>query len=411
MHKIAQKSWSEEIFRAYDIRGLYPTEINEDAVYKIARAFARYLRIGNAEGGILKVVISTDARASSPALKEAFLDGLLDEGAEIIDAGLTTTPMHYFIVNTTEADGGAMITASHNPPGFNGVKLSKKGAVSIGSGAGMEEVKNDAMRGIFQTLALENRGNITKKDFSDDYIKFLVGHFPNLKSYIAKFVAGEKNSGKSFEFDGHRVKFRDENGKAVPGDIITALLTRKYAKPGEKIIYDVPSSNVVKEEVENNGGQAIESRVGHSFIKALMKKENAVFGGELSGHYYFRGFFYSDSGIFAALAILDLLKTAKKTLSELIKPLLRYAKSEEISFVIKDKEKIMDKIASYFPDLSADKAGARVSYLDGIKVEYHDWWVNLRSSNTENLLRLNIEASNPELLEEKKKILSDLMSQ
>src|SRR3990167_4717929 len=153
MHKIAQKSWSEGIFRAYDIRGKYPEEINEDAAYKIARAFARYLKLGvrsgELEGAPLKIVVSADARVSSPALKEAFLDGLLDEGVEIIDAGLTTTPMHYFIVNKTEADGGAMITASHNPAEFNGIKLTKKGAVPIGDGSGLGEIKGEATRGIF----------------------------------------------------------------------------------------------------------------------------------------------------------------------------------------------------------------------------------------------------------------------
>ncbi len=406
MHKIAQKRWSEGIFRAYDIRGIYPTEINEDAAYKIARAFARYLRLGTAEKANLKIVVSADARESSPALKEAFSDGLLDEGAEIIDAGLTTTPMHYFILNKTEADGGAIITASHNPAEFNGIKLSKKFSVSIGAGSSMEEIKNDAIRGIFQIrqLADENRGQITKKDFSDEYIEFLAGSFPHLKSYIIKFAMADKIPGESFDFDGDRVMFKDESGKAVPGDIITALLARKYAKPGEKIIYDVSSSRVVREEIEAAGGVAIESRVGHSFIKALMKKENAVFGGELSGHYYFRDFFYSDSGIFAALAVLDLLRTAKKPLNELIKPLMRYFKSEEINFEIKDKEKILDKIAAHFSD-------GKISYLDGIKIEYPNWWFNLRPSNTEDLLRLNIEASSPALLEEKKKLLSDLIMQ
>ena len=403
MHKIAQKSWSEGIFRAYDIRGKYPDEINEDAAYKIARAFARYLKLGVKEKESLKIVVSADARESSPALKEAFLDGLLDEGAEIIDAGLTMTPMHYFIVNKTGDDGGAMITASHNPPEFNGMKLSKKGAVSIGSGAGLEEIKNDAIRSIFQNSSGGTAGKITKKDFSTEYIEFLAGHFPNFKSYITKLVAGEKISEISFDFEGDRVMFRDENGKTVPGDIITALLARKYAKPGEKIVYDLRSSRAVKEEIEMAGGVAIESRVGHSFIKALMKKENAAFGGELSGHYYFRDFFYSDSGVFAALAVLDLLRTAKKSLSELVKPLMRYFKSEEINFKIKDKEKIMDKIAAHFLD-------AKASYLDGIKIEYPDWWFSLRPSNTEDLLRLNIEASTLELLEEKKKILSDLIT-
>lgn len=401
MHKIAQKNWSADIFKVYDIRGRYPEEFNEDAAYNIARAFARYLRLG-VRRERLEVVVSSDARKSSPALKEAFSDGLLDEGVEIIDAELTTTPMHYFILNKTEADGGAMITASHNPVEFNGVKLSKKFAVSIGAGSGMEEIKNDAIRGIFQNL--ENRGQIIKKDFSDEYIEFLTSYFPSLKLDIIKLVSGDNGAGIVFDSDGDRAMFRDDKGNIIRGDIITALLARKYARLGEKIIYDVPSSRVVKEEVEKMGGRAIESRVGHSFIKALMKKENAVFGGELSGHYYFRDFFFADSAIFAVLAVLDLMRSQSASLGKLVKPLLRYAKSEEMSFIIKNKEQTLDKIASHFPD-------AKISYLDGIKIDYSDWWFNLRPSNTEDLVRLNIEASTPELLEEKKKLLSELLSQ
>ena len=402
MHKIAQKGWSENIFKAYDIRGKYPEEFNEDAAYKIARAFARYLRLVRrslGEGG-LEIVVSSDARASSPALKEAFLDGLLDEGAEIIDAGLTTTPMHYFIVNKTGADGGAMITASHNPQEFNGIKLDKKNAIPIGIGAGMEEIKNDAIREIFQNS--ENRGKVVKKDFLNEYVEFLISKFPSLKSEIIKLTAGEKISGISFDSDGDRAIFRDEAGNVVRGDIITALLAQKYAKAGEKIIYDLRSSRVVKEEIEARGAKAVESRVGHAFIKPLMRKENAVFGGELSGHYYFRDFFFADSGVFAALVILDLLRIEQKPLSELVKPLMRYYKSDEINFKIKEKEKIIDKVAAHFSD-------AKISYLDGIKVDYPDWWFNLRISNTEDLVRLNIEADVPELLEEKKKLLESLI--
>ena len=455
MHKIAQKSWSGEIFRAYDIRGKYPEEINEDAMYKIARAFARYLRLSNADGKILKIVVSSDARTSSPALKEAFLDGLLDEGAEIIDAGLTTTPMHYFILNKTGADGGAMITASHNPPEFNGVKLSKKEVVPIGEGAGMEEIKNDAIRGIFVNGA---RGKIIKKDFLEDYLEFFEEKFPELKAYGVKLIACAGNGmtsillkklfekfpkmkaeflhdnldmafpnheadplksqnlqdvqgsvldrnadlGISFDGDGDRAGFIDGKGEVVRGDIVTALFAKKYAKDGEKIIYDLRSSRAVKEEIETMGALPIESKVGHAFIKRLMREKDAVFGGELSGHYYFRDFFYADSAVFAMLSVLDLMRQEGEALSELIKPLLRYAKAEEINFKIPDKDKILDKIVAHFPD-------AKVSYLDGIKIDYPDWWFNLRLSNTENLVRLNLEASTPKLLSEKKKLLGELL--
>lgn len=422
MHKIAEKGWSEGIFKAYDIRGRYPEEINENAAYKIARAFVRYVRLHvrrnfNEGGGVrderlVKLVVSADARESSPALKTAFLDGLTDEGAEVIDAGLTTTPMHYFIVNKTEADGGAMITASHLPLEFNGIKLSKKGAMPLSAGAGMDEVRGDAVRGIFESVIVpevENKYKITKKDFIAEYIEFLSDKFPNLKSEIKQFVSGKKNPAISFDADEDRVMFQNADGTTIPGDIITALLAQKYAKHGEKIVYDLRASRIVKEIVQDCGAEAIESRVGHSFIKPLMKKENAVFGGEVSGHFYFRDFFYCDSGIYAALAVLDIVRADKKTLSETIKPFQKYAKSGELNYEIKDKDKALDKIAARFQN-------GKISYLDGIKVEFWDdvpenerWWFNLRPSNTEDLIRLNIEAATPVLLDEKKKLLEELL--
>ena len=483
MHKIAEKKWSEKIFKAYDIRGEYPKEINEDAAYKIARAFARYLALpARMQGGGkenkrgLKIVISADARPSSPSLKEAFVDGLMDEGVEIIDAGLTTTPMHYYTVNISDADGGAMITASHNPAIFNGVKLSKRGAVPIGEGAGMEEIKADAVRGIFASVAGEEAPTwkIRAYDFLEKYIYFFEVHFPELRKFDGVVVADASNGmasillrrcfesfskikihlmhndldmtfpnheanplkaenlkdvqeevlkkkagiGISFDGDGDRVGFVDENGKIIPGDIITALLARYFAKtvsssksgfPGkpdfipDAVIYDLRSSRSVREEIERLGMRAIESRVGHAFIKALMRKEKAAFGGEVSGHYYFRDFFYCDSAMFAAFAVLDLIRKEARPLSELVKPFLKYVKSEEINFEVVDKEKLLDKVASHFPE-------AKISYLDGIKIEYPQWWFNLRISNTENLVRLNIEAVTPELLNEKKKLISELLT-
>jgi len=478
MHKIAEKKWSENIFKAYDIRGKYPGEINEDAAYRIARAFARYLKLGNADGRLLKIAVSADARASSPSLKEAFLEGLENENVEIIDAGITTTPMHYFIVNRAEADGGAMITASHNPAVFNGVKLCKKGAVPIGEGAGMGEIKGDAVRGIFAAAGEAAHSEkikieLKRKDFLDEYINFFEEKFPELKTHGLKLSAcmgngmatillpklfkkfpkikvkfihseldmtfpnheanplkaenlkdiqneaeiGDQDAGVSFDGDGDRVGFVDEKGDIIPGDIVTALLARYFTwKPdfqmetGFPVVYDLRSSRAVREEIERYGMRAVESRVGHAFIKALMRKENAVFGGEVSGHYYFRDFFFCDSAVFAVLAVLDLMRIEKKPLSELVEPLMRYAKSGEINFEVQNKDKAMDVIAAQFQD-------GRVSYLDGIKVEYWDesippvkrWWFNLRPSNTEDLIRLNLEAATPELLEKKKKLLEELL--
>ena len=457
MHKIAQKSWSEGIFRAYDIRGRYPEEINEDAAYKIARAFARYLKLGVKEKENLKIVVSADARKSSPALKKAFLDGLLDEGAEIVDAGLTTTPMHYFIVNKTEADGGAMITASHIPQPTNGIKLSKKGAIPIGQGFGMEEIKNDTIRGIF--AADRPQGKISKQNFLKDYLNFFEGKFPDLKKCCLKIVVDAGNGmtsivlrklflkfpnikveflhddldmtfpnheanplkpettldvqrilskggydlGISFDADGDRVGFIDEVGNRIGGDIIMVILARHFVSPGKAAVYDLRASRVVREEIELLGGKPVESRVGHTFIKQTMRKENAVFGGEFSGHYYFQGFFFAESALFAMFQLLNIIFVEKKKISGLARPHLRYFKSEEINFEVDDREKIIDKIASYFPD-------AKISYLDGIKIEYPNWWFNLRPAANENLVRLNLEASTPQLFSEKKKLLSELIN-
>lgn len=469
MHKIAQKSWSEEIFKAYDIRGKYPEEINEDAVYRIARAFARYLKLGIRSERLenkLKIVISSDARTSSPVLKEAFINGLLDEAIEIIDAGLTTTPMHYFVVNKIDADGGAMITASHIPPPANGIKLSKRGAVPIYGGGGMEELKNDAIRGIFAAAPRQdegsaeggNRGKVFKNNYLQDYIGFLTSHFspltarsfslvvcagngmtsillrklfskfpkmkieflhddldmtfPNheadpLKPENVKDVQDEMRSGKwdvgvSFDGDGDRVGFINKQGNRVGGDIITALLARYFAKAGEKIVYDLRSSRAAKEEIVRLGMVPVESRVGHAFVKAIMRQENAIFGGELSGHYYFRDFFFAESAIFATLALLDFMRLESKSLDELVKPLLKYAKSEETNFVVKDREKTLDNIAAHFSD-------GKISYIDGIKIDYPDWWFNLRPAANENLLRLNLEAKTQKLLDEKKKLIEELL--
>ena len=223
-------------------------------------------------------------------------------------------------------------------------------------------------------------------------------------------VSGEKIQVISFDTDEDRVMFDDEKGNRVPGDIITALLVRLFSGAESAIIYDLRSSRVVREEIEKHNFRPIESRVGHAFIKPLMRKENAAFGGELSGHYYFRDFFYCDSGIFAALAVLELMRTEKKPLYELVRPLQKYAKTEEINFEVKEKEKTLDMVVAHFND-------EKISYLDGITVLHWDdaipavdrWWFNLRLSNTENLVRLNLEAQTPELLDKKKKLISELL--
>lgn len=421
MHKIVLPKFSEKIFKAYDIRGKYPEEINENAAYKIARSFATYLKL-SVRGEKLEVVMSSDDRLSSPALKKAFIEGLLDEGVNVIDAGIITTPMHYFVVNKTEAGGGAMITASHLPMEFNGIKLSKKEAVTIGGGFGMEEIENSALRGVFSNLG---RGSVKEENFLSRYVDFFAERFSNLKQHHIKIKTHFKNSivrlilpeilkrfskfkisdisydfGASFDFDGDRIFFSDEKRNEISGDIITALLIKRFNEEYPfKVVYDVRSSRVVKEEIEKYGGIAIESRVGHSFIKKAMRENNAVFSGEFSGHYYFKDFFFADSAIFAMFSVIDLLCKEKKPLSELIVPLKRYYTTPELNFEVSNrKDVLIDKTAAIF-------SNSKISYLDGIKIDYPDWWFILRPSNTEDLIRLRIEAITPELLEEKKKLV------
>ena len=464
MHKIAKLKFDIGIFKAYDIRGKYPEEINEDAAYKIGRAFAGYIRIGKQKKDIT-IAVSADARASSPALKTAFVEGLVAEGAQVIDAGLATTPMYYFVVNETNADGGAMITASHNLKEFNGIKLVRDHAEPIGEGMGLEEIRNATMRGIFNPFA--ERGTVVEKSFLDAYIDFFVQKFKHLANCKIQFVAdpadgmaaivlpkllkkfpkfkvklldetldmsfpnheanplnpailrdvqdaivgGKKKFvfGVSFDGDGDRVGFVDEKGHIIKGDLMTALFAKHLAREGDVVVYDVRSSRMVKETIENIGARPVESRIGHVFVKKQMKKESAVLGGEQSGHYYFKDFFGVDSAIFALFSLIDILQKTNMVLSELIKPFQKYYKSDEINFIVDNTDAMIDNIVSYFPD-------AQVSFLDGAKVEYNapvdggaSWWFSLRPSNTENLLRLNIEADSPELLEEKKQMLTSLI--
>lgn len=426
MHKIVVPKFSEKIFKAYDIRGKFPEEINGDATYKIARAYSAYLGLGS-RGKTLDIVVSSDDRPSSPDLKKAFIEGLLDEGVRVIDSGITTTPMHYFAVNKSNADGGAMITASHRPFEYNGIKLSKKGAEILGEGNGLEEIRNSALRGVFYPPAGgKERGVVVDEDFKKEYLNFFEEKFSELNNFKITINAGLENSvvamifeslmigfpkfklsskkynlSVSFDRDGDRIKFTDENGKEIAGDIITALLVKYFAgdtTPFPSFIYSINSSRVVKEEIEKHGNRAIESRIGHFFLKHAMRENNAVFGGELSGHYYFKDFFYCDSALFAMFCVIDLLRREKKPLSELIKPLLRYYSTPELNFEVKNKDLYIDKAAATFSD-------GKISYLDGIKIDYPDWWFVLRPSNTEDVIRLRVEATTPELLEEKKKLI------
>lgn len=445
------------IFRAYDIRGIYPTEINENVVYKIGQALAQVLEPS-------KVVIGRDARLSSPALKKALIKGLTVAGVNVVDIGLSSTPMLYFGVNFLKGDGGVMISASHNPKEFNGLKLVREKAIPISGETGIGQIKdlvtNDKL---LMTNDKKPQGKVILKDIKKDYIDFLTKDtkvrlpglvaadagngmagillknifkklkvdfiplyfepdctFPNheanpfkeetLNDLKKEMVKKHAFLGVAFDGDGDRVVFLDEKQKVVRGDFITALLAQRILKekgPG-KIIYDLRSLWTPREVIEKAGGKAVISRVGHSFIKEKMRQEKALFAGEMSGHFYFPfsfsdGLSYFESGIFTMIKIFEIISEKQEMISELVRPFQKYFHSEEINFKVKDKQTALKKIAGIYKN-------GKTSYLDGITVEYPDWWFNLRPSNTESLLRLNLEAKTEDLMKTKLKEIKSLLN-
>ncbi len=432
------------IFKAYDIRGVYPSELNEEIAYKIGRAFVSFLNID-------KVVVSQDMRKSSESLKKELIRGITEQGADVIEIeGFCSTPRSYFACWFLKAPGSVMVTASHNPARYNGFKFTRHEAIPISADTGIKDIEK---------LVLENRfpeskrtGKVTKIDITADYKKHLFRFFDPSKIKPLKVVidAGNGMGGKDMELildslplkvtklyfepdgsfpnheanplkeenlvdikrkikeeqadfgialdgDADRVFFIDENAETISSDFITCLIAEDLLKKnkGETILYDLRSSWITKETIEKNGGKAVMCRVGHSFIKEQMRKEKAIFAGELSGHFYFRDNFYTDSGVIAALKVIQIISESGKKLSELIRPLKKYFASGEINSEVKDKEGKIKELAERYKD-------GKVSFLDGIRVEYDDWWFNVRPSNTEPLLRLNLEAKSKELMEKKR---------
>lgn len=451
------------IFKAYDVRGIYPEEIDEEAAYLIAKALVKFL---NAKS----LVLARDMRLSSEPLYEAVLKGLKEMNVKIYDIGLSTTPMYMYVINLENADGGIMITASHNPAKYNGLRMEKKGAVSVGENSGMKEIRDMVLSGEAEKIAsVLPKYEIIKKDYSKGYIDFisekfspedffgltiavdagngmtgmvlpeilkklrinyyplyfdLDGNFPhhnpdpskqeNLKD-LGDFVVGKNaNIGIAFDADADRLGFTDEKGQMIDMDFINALLTGFFLKkhPGEKILYDISSSRIVREAIEENNGRALACRPGHSFFRELMRKEGALFGCENSGHCMLKEFFSVEAAILTMLYVLKLLNESRKKISDLVKPLKKYSFSlEEIDFPQREKfGAIMEKLKKEYSD-------ANLSYLDGLSAEYPDpatgginWWFNIRLSNTEPVLRLYIEARTREVLEQKKKEIFKIIS-
>ena len=450
------------IFKAYDLRGLYPEQINEEVAYAVGRAFARVLAdLREAEGAKprpLHVAAGHDMRIHSPALAEHLCRGLVDEGVHVLDIGMVGTEMVYYAVGSRELDGGVSVTASHNPAAYAGFKLVREGAIALSGDRGIQDVRRiveredfgepaakgtyehrncyeefhrhvlgfidpDAVRPIPVVLdggngmagpmagpLLDRLGIAGKRLYFEPNGQF-PGHEPNPlleenRRLIIDTVRSEgAELGIAWDGDADRCFFIDDTGEFVPGDFLTALLAESMLErePGGTILYDVRASRVVNDVVTAKGGRAMMNRVGHAFFKTRMREENAIFGGEVSGHYYFRDFWCADSGVIPALLVLELLSKRGKKMSELLEPWHeRYFISGEINSEVADPEGKMKEISSRYSD-------GRVSHLDGVSVDYDDWHFNVRPSNTEPLLRLNLEAFDREEMEQRTQELLKLI--
>jgi len=438
-------SIESSIFKSYDIRGIYPKELDEEAIYTIGRAFVDHV-------GAKTVAVGRDIRTSSPSLFEALTRGIMDQGADVIDIGIATTPMLYFASWELETDGAIILTASHNPAQWNGMKMCRKQAEPIGMNSGMQDIKERAQAGTFVDPIA--KGSITTIDITEPYfakIRSLIdfgdksfnividtanamgiyelplyeslpnttvtklfdepdGSFPNheanplntetLTALSTKVQELHADIGIALDGDADRVGFVDEHGEPVSGDLILALAARDILEqnPHQTILYDVRCTRAVKEIVEELGGTAIETPVGHSNIKKLMREHNAVFAGEISMHFFFKDLGIAENTAAVVVRIMNMMAKTGKSLSELAAQVRRYHHSGEINYAVDDKEAIIAKLKEHYSDGDS-------SELDGIKVNYPDWWFNVRPSNTELTLRLNLEAKTAELLEEKKQEL------
>jgi len=406
------------IFRAYDIRGIYPNELDETAAYKIGRAFAVYLK-ENEVNKPEKVIIGYDARISSPVLKRSFIEGITDEGVDIWDIGLVTVDMVYFASGHFHFPA-AMITASHNPKDWNGFKLIKSN-VEFFPPNDLESIIDGEKTG-----SPQGRGKIITDDIETDYIKHVLGFIDIEKIRPMRITVAQKSDtvdrifksileklpleisdshyhfGCVFDSDGDRISFTDERGDTVNPSIIGALMVKYFLKkyPYGKIIYSAITGKIVADTIDAYGGSAIRERVGHSFIERRLKETEGILGIEASGHYYFKKNFYADSGIISFLVMLDILSGEKKSLSILASEFNKYVSIPEMSFKIDAPEEIIKKIAQNFE-------GYDIDWLDGLTVRTPDFWLNLRPSNTEPLLRLNIEAKDELILN---RVKDDLVS-
>ncbi len=436
------------IFKAYDIRGEVPKQLDADTAYKLGKAYADYFHPKT-------VVVGRDMRVSSDELFRALTRSLMEQGVNVIDIGLSPTPVMYFAVKHLKADGGLNVTASHNPGKDNGFKVVAKDAIPVAGETGIYDLRDLVVKGVFaipaqvtgtlrvyegileeytqRSIELMNVGDLkslsvvidTGNGMAGPLLQEFFKHFPqitvthlypeldgnfpnhladpldpeNLRDAQEKVRTLHADLGIVFDGDGDRIVMIDETGEPITADFLTALIAKEVLKnhQGEKVMYDLRSSWITKEIIAQAGGVPVMCRVGHSYIKQMMRENGAVFAGELSGHIYFRDIGMFEAPLMTALAILQLRSESGKKMSELVAPLRKYFASGEINSEVEDKDAKMKELETLYKDGAND-----VSWMDGIRIEFDDWWFNVRPSNTEPKLRLNLEARTKERMEQKR---------
>jgi phosphomannomutase len=441
-----------KVFKAYDIRGIYPSELDEEGAYAIARAYVEHFEPK-------RIAVGRDMRASSPTMAAAAIRGAVDGGADVSDLGLVATEMLYSGVGHLDLDGGIAVTASHNPKEYNGMKIVRRGALPVGGESGLLDIRDRALQPFGEP---KDGGSVQEVDIWPPYVDRVLsfvdvdairplrvvidaangmggvmlppvlerlpqveavryffepdGTFPNHepnpllpenRQFIMERTTAEAaDFGVAFDGDADRCFFVDDTGEFVPGDFVTALLAESILEkePGAKIIYDVRASWAVPETIERAGGIPLINRVGHAFIKLRMREEGAAFGGEVSGHYYFRDFYQADSGVIPFLLMLELVSRKGQKLSEILRPFgERHFITGELNTPVSDVALKLQELKERFA------SEGKISHLDGISVDAEDWHFNVRPSNTEPLLRLNLEARSKELMERKRDEVLDVI--
>jgi phosphomannomutase len=434
------------LFKAYDVRGLAPDELTPEIAYAIGRAAVASLKLDD-------VAVGRDMRISGPALSAALIDGIRDQGADVTDIGLVSTDALYFVVGRFGYSAGVMVTASHNPAKYNGFKICREEARALSLSTGLAEIRDVVLQG--QLPINGRRGALKRQDRLDAYVDHVLGlvdvakirplkiavdagngmagltipetfkHLPctivplyfeldgtfpnheanplepeNIEKLQQVVLQEQCDLGVAFDGDADRMFLIDERGRFISGDMVTTMVAGKMLErdPGAAVVYNLICSRAVPETIVRLGGRPIRSRVGHSYIKATMRAEDAVFGGEHSGHFYFRDNWYADSGMIALLTVLELLSEAHRPLSELLRPLDPYVRSGEINSEVVDPIVTMQAVEAVYEGMAST-----IDHLDGVTIQFSDWWFNLRPSNTQPLLRLNVEADDQETLNRKTK--------